>query len=150
VINKLESLTEPGRIAYQIPSDSEASIVAQPTQTSISVVRRASAKSVAVLIEGGLISDGKQLSLSYQGKRFFGRASPQGIMLDDGKIYSPSIAAIKCYARVGSTRPTENGWRVWKNKDQLTLNELFDQLQSRKEVTAADRTTQGGDVGEAR
>src|SRR5262245_27104097 len=84
------------------------------------------------------------------GKRFFGRASPQGIMLDDGKIYSPSIAAIKCYARVGSTRPTENGWRVWKNKDQLTLNELFDQLQSRKEVTAADRTTQGGDVGEAR
>jgi hypothetical protein len=148
VISKLESLTDPGRIAYQIPSDSEASIVAQPTQTSISVVRRASAKNVAALIEGGLIRDGEELSLSYQGKHFSGRASPQGIMLDDGKIYSPSLAAIKCYARVGATRLTENGWRVWKNNVGRTLNELFDQLRARKEVMGAEGTTHIKTTGE--
>lgn len=133
-ISKLESLTEPGRIAYKIPSDNEASIVAQPTKTSISVVRRASTKNVALLIDGGIIRDGEELFLSYQGKNFTGRASPQGVTLEDGKTYSPSIAAVKCYAQVGSTRPTENGWRVWRNKDRLTLNELFDQLQTPKEL----------------
>jgi hypothetical protein len=102
-------------------------------KTSISVVRRASAKNIAALIEAGLHTNGEELFLSYQGRQFTGRANPQGITLGDGRTYSPSIAAVRCYAQIGSTRPTENGWRVWKNKDRLTLNSLFDKFQAQTE-----------------
>jgi hypothetical protein len=134
VIKKLASLTESGRIAYQIPSDNEASIVAEPREKSVAVVRRAYTKYVAALIDGGVIANGEELFLSYRGKTFTGQARPEGIALNDGNVYSPSEAAIRCYAQAGSQRPTENGWRVWKNKNDLTLNELFDQMQARKEA----------------
>lgn len=135
VIKKLELLEEPGRTAFQIPSDNEASIIAQPTDKSVAVVRRAYTKYVSALIEGGLVTDGEELHLSYRGDKFTGLASPEGITLNDGKTYSPSEAAIRCYARVGSQRLTENGWRVWKNRNGATLNELFDQLQTRRETS---------------
>ena len=137
VIAKHESHNQRGRVAYQIPSDNEASIVAQPTETSISVVRRSSSKSIAALIEGGLLESGERLALDYQGKHFTGEANPQGIKLADGKVYSPSRAAVRCYAQAGSTRPTENGWRAWKNKSQISLNHLFDQLQTRRGLVGA-------------
>jgi hypothetical protein len=137
VIGKLESLNDRTRIAYQIPGDNEASIVAQPTETSISVVRRSSSKSIAALIEGGLLESGERLILDFKGHHFTGEANPQGIKLDDGKVYAPSRAAVKCYQRVGSTRPTENGWRAWKNESEVSLNQLFDQLQTRKDLVGA-------------
>jgi hypothetical protein len=37
-----------------------------------------------------------------------------------------------------------------KNKDQITFNERFDQLQARKGLMAADETTQGDEVDQAR
>lgn len=134
VIQKLQSLADPTRFAYQIPSDNEASIFTQPMDTSVAVVRRAYTKYIAALIDGGLIKDGEQLFLSYRGKPFTGQARAEGITLIDGKTYSPSEAAVRCYSQLGSTRTTENGWRVWRNGDGLTLNDLFDTLQTRKEA----------------
>lgn len=126
VIQKLESLTEPGRIAYQIPSDNEPSIVTKTLDQSVATVQRAYTKYVATLIESGLLADGEELILNYRGKQFCGKARANGVELSDGNTYSPSDAAIRCYSQAGSARPTENGWRVWKNKRGMTLNELFD------------------------
>jgi hypothetical protein len=51
----------------------------------------------------------------------------------NGQVYSPTEAALRCYAQAGSQRPTENGWRVWKNREGQTLNALFEQQQAQKE-----------------
>lgn len=132
VIQKYQSLNDPQRIAYQIPGDNEPSIVTKPLGKSVAAVQRTYTKYIATLIEAGLLEDGEELLLNYWGKKFNGRARPEGIELPDGNTYSPSDAAIRCYALAGSSRPTENGWRVWKNRSGLTLNDLFDKSQSSK------------------
>ncbi len=99
-------------------------------KTSISVVRRASAKNIAALIEGRTTYKWRRAISKLPREAIYWRANPQGITLGAGRTYSPSIAAVRCYAQIGSTRPTENGRRVWKNKDRLTLNSLFDKFQA--------------------
>jgi hypothetical protein len=43
-------------------------------------------------------------------------------------MFSPSDAAVRCYAVIGSDRPTENGWRVWRTESGVTLNKLFEDM----------------------
>lgn len=82
-------------------------------------------KSVATLIDSGALEDGALLTLIYKGHKFTGTARRSGIELPEG-MFSPSDAAIRCYAQTGSSRPTENGWKVWKTVSGATLNDLFE------------------------
>src|SRR5262249_33064551 len=86
-------------------------------------------KTMARLIDAGLVPEQSRLILRYRGQEFIGRARRDGIELTDGVVYSPSAAATRCYAEVGSTRPTENGWVVWRDTEERTLTDLFNQLQ---------------------
>ena len=90
----------------------------------ISMPRTGNSKHLASLIEACVLAEGEQLLLSYKGKTFSGQATRSGIKLEEG-LFSPSEAAIRCYARAGSARPTENGWRVWKTASGSTLNDLL-------------------------
>jgi hypothetical protein len=92
-------------------------------------VDRNNQKTIASLIDAGFIRDQETLYLTYKGRSFTGTLRRNGIELPDGAVYSPSAAAIRCYEETGASRPTENGWRVWKNTDGKTLDELFAQLQ---------------------
>jgi len=82
-------------------------------------------KRVAALIEAGALEDGALLTLMYRGQKFTGTARCAGIELPNG-VFSPSEAAIQCYAKIGSSRPTENGWRVWRTASGSSLNDLFE------------------------
>ena len=42
--------------------------------------------------------------------------------------WSVSDAAVFCIQQAGSNRQTENGWRVWRNKEDEYLQDLRDQL----------------------
>lgn len=132
VVQKFESLSEPTRIAYQVPSNNEPSIVAQPTTAPIAMVRRAYTKNLGELIDAGAVADGETMVLTYRGRQFSGTARRDGIEVN-GASHSPSEAAILCYTQAGSSRVTENGWRVWKNRAGQTLNELFDKVQADRE-----------------
>ena len=88
------------------------------------VARHGQPKRLASLIDASALMEGEQLLLTYKGKMFLGEATRSGIKLEEG-IFSPSEAAIRCYARTGSARPSENGWRVWKTAKGLTLNDLL-------------------------
>lgn len=81
-------------------------------------------KTLAALIERGALKDGESLSLAYKGRSVTAIARAAGVELADG-IYAPSEAAVRCYAELGSARPTENGWRVWKTAAGATLNDLY-------------------------
>lgn len=98
--------------------------VPKANQVTSSEVRITGSKRVSSLIEAGALADGEPLLLTYKGRQFVGHATTTGIKLQDG-TFSPSEAAIRCYARTGSSRPTENGWRVWKTNKGATLNELL-------------------------
>jgi len=84
-----------------------------------------------LLIKKGLLNDGDTLYLEYgprgQGKlRFEGIARQDGIEID-GKVYSPSYAAVACIQKTGSQRQTANGWTMWRRQDGLFLNDLYHQ-----------------------
>jgi hypothetical protein len=96
-------------------------------------------KSISKLIDAGLVAEDAPLALKYQGQEFKGKARRNGIELADGAIYAPSAAAIRCYASIGSERPTENGWRVWKTTEGRSLNELFEELQSTQPIEDSEQ-----------
>jgi hypothetical protein len=93
-----------------------------------------SQKSIAKLIDSGLIVEQTPLVLKYRGQEFKGKARRDGIELTDGVTYAPSAAAIRCYANTGSPRPTENGWLVWRTAEGKTLNQLFEELQATRKL----------------
>ena len=82
-------------------------------------------KNMAYLIDAGLIAEQAPLHLNYKGREFTGKVRRTGIELPDGSISSPSAAAIRCYGEAGASRPSENGWQVWKSEDGRSLNALF-------------------------
>jgi hypothetical protein len=84
-----------------------------------------SSKRVATLIDAGALKDGALLTLIYKRRKFTATARRAGIELREG-VFSPSDAAIRCYAEMGSSRPTENGWRVWRTTSGASLNDLFE------------------------
>jgi hypothetical protein len=107
-------------------------VLAKPTdsnQTSATSVAKSIQKTVAALIDTGSLNEQEALYLSYKGNRFVAKARRGGIELTGGTIYSPSAAAILCYEQCGASRPSENGWQVWKNSKGKSLNELFLELQ---------------------
>ena len=101
--------------------------VRQQEASGITSSGRISSKNLASLISAGVLEDGAQLSLTYKGQKFTGIARLAGIELPEG-MFSPSDAAVRCYAHVGSDRPTENGRRVWRTESGATLNKLFEDM----------------------
>ena len=60
-------------------------------------------KSIASLIDAGLVMDQEPLYLTYKGRGFTGKARRSGIELPGGSVYSPSAAAIHCYEELGAS-----------------------------------------------
>jgi hypothetical protein len=116
----------------QPPSDRSAQIRAEATYQ----------KSITSLIDAGFIREQEPLYLTYKGRGFTGKVHRSGIELPGDAVYSPSAAAIRCYEEVGASRPTENGWRVWKNNNGKSLDELFAELQP---ITLEDLGSRQGD-----
>jgi hypothetical protein len=46
----------------------------------------------------------------------------------EGKVYSPSYAAVRCIQQAGSSRTTANGWIMWKTQDGEYLTDLYEKL----------------------
>jgi hypothetical protein len=101
-------------------------------------------KEMGALLDAGFVKDEEPLYLTYKRRRFKGAARRSGIQLVDGSVFSPSAAAIRCYEECGASRPSENGWQVWKNAEGKSLNELFAQLHPIQEIQGdCPGTTQG-------
>jgi len=81
------------------------------------------------LLEAGAIEDGATLVLRYgkkgqPKKTFKGVARTDGIEVD-GKVMSPSGAALHCIQSTGSDRRTVNGWTCWKTKSGTLISDLY-------------------------
>jgi hypothetical protein len=81
------------------------------------------------LIAKGLLQVDQQVYFDYgpKGKsktHFEGKIKLDGIEIDE-KVYSPSIAALKCIQTISKYRKSANGWKVWKTLDGALLNETY-------------------------
>lgn len=128
IITRGNELFERGLTLWPRPADTRKKTVAEPTATPHFTER------LQRLIASGSLKDGETLQLSYKDHRFNGHATRSGIKLADG-TYSPSDAAVRCYASVGHKRRSENGWRVWK-ANGLSLKELLARLGDEVEETS--------------
>ncbi len=79
-----------------------------------------------------MLTSGEFLTLEYgsRGKKkqqFTSVVRDDGLEVD-GKVYSPSYAAVACMRKAGSNRATANGWTMWKNSKGVLINDLFQQV----------------------
>lgn len=98
---------------------SAASPDTQPRQGSL--MRR--------VVDGGFLKEGAIVHMDYgpkgkPKKHFQGHIRPDGIELDD-KVYSPSIAALRCIQTVSPSRTSANGWTKWKTADGTLIDDAY-------------------------
>jgi hypothetical protein len=46
----------------------------------------------------------------------------------DGKVFSPSYAAVHCIQKAGSSRKTANGWVMWRTESGELLVDLYNRI----------------------
>ena len=63
-------------------------------------------------------------------RTFEGTVRQNGIEVD-GRVFSPSLAAVYCIQKAGSPRKTANGWTMWKTEDGVLLDTLYRKLKER-------------------
>ncbi|MDX1922424.1 MAG: DUF262 domain-containing protein [Alphaproteobacteria bacterium] len=131
IISRGNELFERGLTLWPRPADTRKRTATEPTSTPHFTER------LQRLIASGSLKGGDALQLSYKDHRFTGQITGSGIKIADG-IFSPSDAAVRCYASVGQIRKSENGWRVWK-ADGVSLKELLARLGDEVDDTS-DRT----------
>jgi hypothetical protein len=74
---------------------------------------------------------GETLTMEYgplgQKKQKFSSVVREDGLEVDGKVYSPSYAAVACIQKTGSERRTANGWMMWRNTQGKLINDLYKQ-----------------------
>jgi hypothetical protein len=77
---------------------------------------------------------GTRLKLEYgprgtERKTFEGLLRADGVEVD-GKLFSPSYAAVHCMQKAGSARKTANGWVMWRTEAGELLIDLYNRVRS--------------------
>ena len=84
------------------------------------------------VLQSGSLSVGQELWMEYgpRGKakqRYSSIVREDGLEVD-GKVYSPSYAAVACIQKAGSDRSTANGWIQWKTEDGILIDDLLQKI----------------------
>ncbi len=119
-------------ILYSFPEDLAPDVSTSTDEIERSRVGKVAGQVFTKIVLAGLVSDGQKLWLEYGPRgqpkqRFEATVRPQGIEVD-GRVYSPSYAAVACMKKAGSERQTANGWIMWRTEDGEFINELYQKL----------------------
>ena len=104
-----------------------------------SMKRQSSGRLFDQVVKAGLLREGQHVWMEYgprgQAKnRYDGIVRAEGIEVD-GRIYSPSAAAVICMQKFGSSRSSQNGWTMWKTDDGALIDECAKQLPNEDQAT---------------
>ena len=125
--------TNDNSVLYSIPDDAIPSLSTSHQRTEvIKLPIYSRGELFRKLINEGLLTVDEQLHMDYgmRGKkrqRYYGKVNRDGIEID-GRVYSPSYAAVTVMQKAGSIRPTANGWLHWKNKDGQLIDSLLKKI----------------------
>ena len=135
---------ESDRIFYSVPDEATPTLETVASRTGdLPRLRSGGNKTLAELLrlEPGLL--GAPLTLEYgprggERRTFSGVLRQTGVEVD-GTILSPSYAAVHCMRLAGSSRPTANGWTMWRLDDGRLLNDAHqDALSASEEAVPGD------------
>jgi hypothetical protein len=129
IVEKYNSSSEHPSVLYSIPDENFPSLVTRTSGKDGTTVVRTSSQPWRDLMESGVLADGAALTMRYGQKgrtkrTFKGTARKEGVEVD-GKVMSPSGAALHCINTTGADRRTVNGWMYWKNKAGVLINDLY-------------------------
>jgi hypothetical protein len=135
VLEKYVSTSDPNRILYSLPDENFPTLSTSPASAGVvSDLRTAGSQPFQELINAMPQLVGQKLRLEYgprggERRTFEGVFRPDGVEVD-GKVYSPSYAAVYCIQKAGSPRKTANGWIMWRTEDGDFLADLYGRLRS--------------------
>ncbi len=133
LIEKFVSFSDESNVLYSFPDETSPSIVTQSEKGKglLSVKTRGS-QPFQELLDAHLLLIDQVLHFNYgpKGKkktRFEGIVKDKGIEVD-GKVFSPSYAAVYCIQKTGSLRKTANGWTIWQTNENKLLDDLYNSI----------------------
>ncbi|MDD4777505.1 MAG: hypothetical protein PHV53_04355 [Fermentimonas sp.] len=136
VINKYVEFNNPTNIIWEFPEEQRPTLDTEKANENQSPGYSIAQYDVDLndLINGGLLTIGEKLYMSYKPKN--GQLhNYEAFVLEDGSLEvlgqhysSPSYAALAGIQDAGSDRKTVNGWTSWRNSDNRTLADLRDQF----------------------
>ncbi len=135
LIEKFVSLSNENDIFYSFPDETSPSISTQTEKgKSLLSVKTRGSQPFQELLDTKLLSVEQVLHFNYgpKGKRkkqFEGIVKEKGIEVD-GKVFSPSYAAVYCIQKTGSLRKTANGWTIWRTHENKLLDDLYNSIPS--------------------
>jgi hypothetical protein len=115
-----------------MPDDAIPNLVSGVKPAGISFSTTSSGGLLASVLAAELLIEGDRLWFKY-GPRGQPKTPFEGIVRKDGvevdgRVYSPSIAAIRCINKVNPARTTANGWKTWKTLNGKLIIELLRQV----------------------
>jgi hypothetical protein len=130
-------IDEQNKIIYSIPAFNEARGGSGETKVDTPDSQARQGSLMNRVVRAGILRDGDSVYMDYgpkgkAKKHFQGIIRENGIEVD-GKVYSPSIAALRCIQTVSSSRNSANGWVVWKTEDGALIDEAFKKLVAMEE-----------------
>jgi len=125
-------INDKGEIIYSVPDFTEAKGGPGGTETDSPDAQPRQGNLISSVIQAGILYVGDSVYMDYgpKGKQkthFTGIIRDSGIELD-GKVYSPSIAALRCIQSVSPSRTSSNGWVTWKTRDGALINDAYKKL----------------------
>ncbi len=136
VVEKYVLTEDPGSVLYSIPDESLPTITTSQGEgnTGSSEVTTTGSQLFQKLLDAFPSLEGQHVVMEYgpRGKpkqTFEGTIKKEGIEVE-GKVYSPSYAAVYCIQKAGSPRKTANGWLMWRTKQGKLLNDLYQEVSS--------------------
>jgi hypothetical protein len=133
VIEKYVSVDNPNRVLYSLPEENAPTVTTKSVSgTSVSTVNPTGSLPFQDLISEGFLVDGQTLTMEYkprggQKQCFAGVVRKDGIEVE-GKIFSPSYAALYCLHKINPSLKSRNGWQTWKTQEGMLLSVLRDKL----------------------
>lgn len=125
-------INDKGEIVYSVPDFTEAKGGPGGNETDSPDLQPRQGNLINRVVQAGILNVGDPVYMDYgpKGKQkthFTGIIRDSGIELD-GKVYSASIAALRCIQSVSPSRTSSNGWVTWKTKDGALINDAYKKL----------------------
>lgn len=130
---------ENGEIIYSIPDDAVPDFATTASQKpderligEIPETLYGGGDNFRRVLKSGLLHVGDELFMDYgprgaEQQRFKAIVREDGLEID-GRVYSPSYAAVACMRKTGSKRKTANGWVRWKTQYGSLIGDLLKRL----------------------
>jgi hypothetical protein len=133
-IEKYSRIGGKADVLYSFPDDHlpDVKFVADGSGFGVPQTNQSGGQLLSKVIKAGLLKVGEVLTMEY-GPKGKSKQKFTAVVRDDGlevegKVYSPSYAAVACMQKAGSTSKTANGWITWKNAQGKLISDLLKQL----------------------